>query len=90
MYKTKIFWGMLNISIIGVFGMIAIGSSSQEPVSRSSHTDVVRSSIQNSYCISNGYKTLGYYPPEECKARCIEAGYSAWCTGDVAGFCYCK
>ena len=90
MYKKEFIIVVLNLAIIITFGLIAIGSSSEQSAATSSHVDAARAGAQNAYCISSGYHALGYYAASECKSRCINAGYSAWCTGDVAGVCYCK
>lgn len=90
MYKKEIVIVALNIAVIITFGLIAIGSASEQSAAKSSYIDSARSGVQNAYCISEGYRALGYYSPSECKSKCIAAGYTAWCTGDVAGVCYCK
>ena len=85
MFKKEIIIVLLNVTIIGIFGLIAVGSASQSDLSSDSRRALVIFS-----CTVEGYKAIGKYSVSECPQKCLEAGYAKYCTGEEAGWCYCK
>ena len=104
MRKKTFFVLALQVVVIGVFVLIAVGSASQSSTS-SSFKEGVRTGI-NAYSTaatvsraidyaSQGYTNIGNYSVSDCPKKCTAAGYThSWKyasnnTGDLV-VCYCK
>ena len=73
-----------QILIIGMFIILAAGSTDEQIVSAS------RGFNQGNYCLSQGYTFIGYYDNSKCSTECANKGYNYYCTGEDTVWCGCK
>lgn len=78
----------LQVVVIGVFVMIAIGSGSQKNAATNTHQ--ARGFAQGFTCGINGFVMVSTESSQSaCMRTCERKGYSAYCYGDEGG-CFCK
>lgn len=88
MLKKNFFIIALQVIVIGVFVMIAMGSGSERSAVNTSSQ--VRGFAQGFACGSNGFVLVSSESSESaCIRTCDRKGYSAYCYGDQGG-CFCK
>lgn len=81
--RKKITLCAVQLAIITMFTLFALGSASSEPMARGMG--------QGLSCSAMGYTFIGYYDSDsKCSRACSEDGYSTYCTGDNTTSCYCK
>lgn len=91
MRKKSFFVLSLQVVVIGVFVLIAVGSGTDgSAVSSREASSAIRSFAQGYACGSNGFQMVGTASSESgCRTLCANSGYSAYCFGDQGG-CFCK
>ena len=92
MSKKTIFTLALQVIVIGVFVMIAIGSGSgrNDVQSNAQQAREIRGFTQGFACGVNGFVMVSTESSERaCIHTCERRGYSAYCYGDEGG-CFCK
>ncbi|MCL2860713.1 MAG: hypothetical protein FWF46_09310 [Oscillospiraceae bacterium] len=90
--KFKNILVITQLSILLIFGLFAIGSASSRELGMS-NTDVyntVRAGVQGGTCAARGFTYIGNFDQSECSSACVNAGYSAACTGENTTACFCK
>lgn len=91
MEKKKIIYVVLaQLSILLVFVLFAVGSSSSSKTTASDVGKYIKAGAQGYYCGDKGYTFVGYVDNSECSSLCASKGYSSYCTGDATTACYCK
>lgn len=91
MRKKTFFVLALQVVVIGIFVLIAVGSGTDgSAVSSQQASSFARSFAQGYTCGSNGYKMVGMASSEsKCQTMCANSGYRNYCFGDEGG-CFCK
>lgn len=88
MSKKNFFIITLQVVIIGVFLVIALGSSSQQSATQNTHA--ARGFGQGLACGIGGFVMVSTESSQSaCMNTCERKGYSAYCYGDEGG-CFCK
>lgn len=94
MRKKTFFILTLQVVVIGVFVLIAVGSASQSSAT-SSYKEDIRAGMKAGAIgaaaadyVSKGYKFIGVYDSSDCPKQCANAGYTKYAYADT--YCYCK
>lgn len=82
--SKKIMLCVAQVLILGLFVILASGSTDEEMVS------VSRGIMQGNDCISRGFSYIGMFEKSDCSAACAKGGYNYYCTGENTLWCGCK